>query len=307
MDINVDLVKELIKTQYPKFSNLEIKMVKKSGHDNRTFHLGDSMSIRLPSGPSYASQIEKELTWLPKLKSYISLPIPCPIAKGEPSDKYPFNWAINRWLEGETVDYDNISDLNELAVDLARFLKELQSIDASLGPIAGEHNFHRGGNISVYHSEYIELVDNLYKFIGVEKSLLLEIWNLGLNSKWTKKPVWVHGDLVATNMLALNGKLEAIIDFGILGVGDPACDLSMYWTFFDKKSREIFKSELDFDKSTWDRARAWVIWKQLFDIQYHVNDDSKTTKLKKIVLDLIDEYKLNNSKSLITDEINKRN
>lgn len=291
MNITVELVKELINEQYPEFSNLEIKMVENSGHDNRTFHLGDKMSVRLPSGPNYASQIEKELTWLPKFKKQISLPIPSPVAKGEPNDSYPFNWAINNWIEGETLRGNNITDFNDLAVKLANFLKELHAIDASLGPVAGKHNFYRGGDVSTYHDEYIDLVENLYEFLGIEKSLLLEIWDLALKSKWTKTPVWVHGDLVATNMLVHNGRLEAVIDFGILGVGDPACDLSMYWTFFNEESRKVFKDYLDLDKNTWDRARGWVIWKQLFDIKYYKNDEMRVKNLKGIVFNLIEEYK----------------
>lgn len=58
-----------------------------------------------------------------------------------------------------------------------------------------------------------------------------EIWELALDSKWNSKPVWVHGDIAPGNLLVKDGKLCAVIDFGILGVGDPACDAAMAWTF----------------------------------------------------------------------------
>lgn len=295
--INIDekLVKALIQSQFPNWSNLDIKPVENMGHDNRTFHLGDKMSVRLPSGKSYSYQSTKEQIWLPFLSDRLSFNIPQIVAVGKESDIYPFTWSVCKWLDGDLPSTNNITDMNLFAYDLASFLKELQSIDCCGGPLAGEHNFHRGGDISVYNLGYLELVDNLCDVIGIDKSLLLEIWNLGLSSKWMKKPVWVHGDLVSTNMLVLDGKLSAVIDFGILGVGDPACDLSMYWTFFDKESREIFKSKLNLDESTWDRARAWVIWKQLFDFQYYITDNSKTSNLKNIIFNLIDEYKQNTS------------
>ncbi|CAI2196143.1 5692_t:CDS:1 [Funneliformis geosporum] len=89
--INKELVQKLIKNQFPEYAHLTISQVKKSGHDNRTFHLGDKMTVRLPSGEDYASQVEKELFWLPKLKQNLSLPIPTPLAKGEPSADYPFS------------------------------------------------------------------------------------------------------------------------------------------------------------------------------------------------------------------------
>lgn len=270
MDINVDLVKELIAHQFPEFSDLEIKMVEKSGHENRTFHLGDNMSVRLPSGPSYASQIEKELTWLPIFKNQISLPIPSPIAKGVPSSKYPFNWIINPWIEGETVNYDNVCDLKELAVDLARFLKELQSIDASLGPLAGEHNFYRGGSLEVYDGETRDTLEKLKDVFDI--GIIENIWNTALQSKYEDKPVWVHGDVAIGNLLVKDGKLSSVIDFGILGTGDPACDYVMAWTFFDSESRQVFKEELNCDEETLNRAKGWALWKAL--ISYDKNSTS---------------------------------
>lgn len=42
------------------------------------------------------------------------------------------------------------------------------------------------------------------------------------------------------NLLVKNGSLCGVIDFGIMGIGDPACDYAMAWTFFDEKSRKYF-------------------------------------------------------------------
>nr|WP_231290014.1 phosphotransferase [Rickettsia australis] len=40
-----------------------------------------------------------------------------------------------------------------------------------------------------------------------------------------------------------NGKLDAIIDFGGMIVGDPACDLVIIWTFFQNEARKVFKEK----------------------------------------------------------------
>ncbi|WP_373262725.1 phosphotransferase [Hungatella hathewayi] len=37
-----------------------------------------------------------------------------------------------------------------------------------------------------------------------------------------------------------DGSLCGVIDFGIMGTGDPACDYAMAWTFFDSQSRKRF-------------------------------------------------------------------
>ncbi|HGA1025371.1 TPA: phosphotransferase, partial [Bacillus cereus] len=151
--INVSLVEKLIQEQFPEWAHLEVKPVKFSGHDNRTFHLGDEMSVRLPSEAAYAPQVEKENKWLPILSKELSLPISTPVAKGDPSEAYPWPWSINKWIEGDTVTKENVRDLSEFAADLGSFLVELQSINASNGPLAGTHNFYRGGLISVYDEE----------------------------------------------------------------------------------------------------------------------------------------------------------
>lgn len=270
MDINVELVKELIKEQYPKWGDLEIRPVEKSGHDNRTFHLGDDMSVRLPSRYEYASQIEKESTWLPKLKPYISFKIPSPIAKGSPSELYPFPWTVNNWIEGDAIKHDNVNDLNKLSVDIAKFLKELQAVDVTGGPIAGVHNFYRGGDLAVYDKETRDALENLKEVFPT--NILESIWNTSLQSRWESKPVWVHGDVAVGNLLVKNGELYSVIDFGVLGVGDPSCDYVMAWTFFKNESRDIFKSELKCDEDTWNRARGWALWKAL--ITYDINNEN---------------------------------
>ncbi|MEH7814110.1 aminoglycoside phosphotransferase family protein, partial [Bacillus toyonensis] len=268
--INVSLVKKLIQKQFPEWAHLEVKPVKFSGHDNRTFHLGDQMSVRLPSDAAYAPQVEKENKWLPILNKELSLPISAPIAKGHSSEEYPWPWSINKWIEGETVTKENVRDLHEFAADLGSFLLELQSIDSSNGPIAGAHNFYRGGFISVYDEEARVAIENNKD--AFDEALLKHLWDLALRSKWERTPVWIHGDVAPGNLLVKDGKLCAVIDFGILGVGDPSCDAAMAWTFFDENSRNVFKEVLRMDEETWDRARGWALWKAL--ITYDANRNS---------------------------------
>ncbi|HDR5841838.1 TPA: phosphotransferase, partial [Bacillus anthracis] len=124
--IDTGLVKRLIREQFPEWAHLEVKPVKFSGHDNRTFQLGDKMSVRLPSDAAYTPQVEKENKWLPILSKELSLPISTPIAKGNPSEAYPWPWSINKWIEGETVTKQNVRDLSEFAAHLGSFLVELQ-------------------------------------------------------------------------------------------------------------------------------------------------------------------------------------
>lgn len=288
--IDVDLVSKLINNQFPEWSNLEIKPVKKSGNDNKTFHLGNSMSVRLPSDEEYVPQVEKEQKWLPILAKHLSTPISEPLAKGEPSGDYPHPWSVNKWLDGEIVTIENIDDPNQFANELGGFLVELQSIDASGGPLAGEHNFYRGGDIVVYDDECRDAINN--NVTTFNKHELEEIWELALTSKWASEPVWVHGDIAPGNILIKNGKLRAVIDFGILGVGDPSCDAAMAWTFFDDRSRKTFKNALNFDEETWNRARGWALWKALITYDYNKQSNKAVADEQcNIINVIINDYK----------------
>lgn len=147
MQINEALVQRLIQDQFPEWQSRPIKAVANSGWDNRTFHLGKEMLIRLPCDEEHAPPIIKEHKWLPKLAKKLSIEITTPIALGQPSSFFLWHWTIIRWIEGETVTSQNIPDMNQFAKELAWFLNEFRSIDSSGGPEAGALNFYRGGSL----------------------------------------------------------------------------------------------------------------------------------------------------------------
>ncbi|HAT8325725.1 TPA: aminoglycoside phosphotransferase family protein [Legionella pneumophila] len=259
--IDEKLVCRLITSQFPHYSNLPVKPVAVGGWDNRTFHLGKDMLVRLPSAEQYELQVEKEQQWLLQLASLLPVPIPTPLAKGMPGEGYPWKWSIYRWLEGETIVSANLSNLNEIAKDLATFLTAFHQIDSSGGPKPGMHSFYRGGDLKIYDPETRQAIDYLKGKIDTDHAT--EIWETALNTSWQGTPVWVHGDISAGNLLVKNGKLCAVIDFGQLSVGDPACDLAITWTLFAGDSRKIFREMLALDKGTWFRGQAWALWKAL--------------------------------------------
>ena len=120
---------------------------------------------------------------------------------------------------------------------------------------------HRGGALSVYDSEARKALTALKEKIDTETAT--EVWDTALASTWLGPPVWVHGDISAGNLLMKNGRLTAVIDFGQLAIGDPACDLAIAWTLFKDESRQIFRTQLPLDSDTWARGRGWTLWKAL--------------------------------------------
>lgn len=288
--INTDLARQLIAAQFPHWAHLPIKPVAVSGWDNRTFHLGDTMSIRLPSAAHFEAQVAKEQRWLPVLAPLLPLPIPIPLALGKPAHNYPWPWSIYQWIEGEIAASQTIADLPEFAADLARFLVALQQIDPTGGPPPGEHNFYRGGSLEVYANETDSALNALSSQIDTTTAAAL--WQAALRAPWRGSPVWLHGDIAAGNLLVQDGRLCAVIDFGSSAVGDPACDLTIAWTLFSGASRAAFSAGLALDHAAWARARAWALWKALITLQEYCQTDSQKAGIARhIINEVLDDFR----------------
>lgn len=283
--ITKDLAGKLIAEQFPEYSHLQITDIEKQGHDNRTYRLGEHLLIRMPTDADYALKVPKEQALLPQLAKSLSFSIPAPIKMGKPSTDYPYPFSIYKWLPGKSINLLTLTaqDKEQLAVDFAKFLKELQAISNVEGPGPGQHNWWRGDHVSVYDKRAREQIAELAEVIDASKALAL--WDKACATKWDKKPVWIHGDFATGNILMDDGKLSAVIDFGGAAVGDPACDLVIAWTYLFGKAREIFISEMDMDTDTWLRARAWALWKATFELCQIADKRNHEAEAQKRIID----------------------
>ncbi|MEY2475490.1 MAG: hypothetical protein QOG87_805 [Actinomycetota bacterium] len=255
-DITPAVVAQLVAEQFPHWAHLPVTPVALDGWDNTTFRLGDALSMRLPSHERYVAQIDKEHRWLPVLAPQLPLPIPQPLAKGQPGCGFPRPWSIYRWLDGDPVTGERIGDVTQFAVDLAAFLAALYAIDATDGPSAGQHSFFRGCHVDVWDAQTREAIEALSGELDTDAAAA--VWDAALAQPWDARPVWVHGDVAGSNLLVAGGSLRAVIDFGCSAVGDPACDLVMAWSFLEGESRAAFRDGLPFDDATWARGRGAV-------------------------------------------------
>ncbi|MGX8008737.1 aminoglycoside phosphotransferase family protein [Mesorhizobium sp. ORM8.1] len=287
--IDTDLVRRLVDAQFPQWRHLPVTPVAFGGWDNRTFHLGDEMTVRLPSAAPYSLQVEKEHRWLPRLAPRLPLPIPTPLAMGEPAEDYPWHWSVYRWIEGETAKTAHITDLRAFAVALADFLIALRRIDPTDGPAPGQHNFYRGGPLTVYDGEARQAIAALEGRIDTQAAT--DVWEAALAANWHRSPVWFHGDVVWGNLLVADGSLSAIIDFGTSGVSDPSCDLAIAWTFFEGASREAFRERIAVDKATWARGRGWTLWKALITVAGHDANQAEATRQRRVIDEVLADHR----------------
>ena len=260
-EIVASLVSRLVAAQFPQWAGLPVTRLEQFGWDNITFRLGSDLSVRLPSGDSYAPQVDKEHRWLPVLAPHLPLAIPQPLAKGEPGLGYPWHWSVCKWIEGEPATHEGIADLNDFAIQLADFLSALYKVDPAGGPPAGEHSFFRAGPLASYDGETRDAISAFGD--EIDDDAAINLWQTALSEKWSAPPVWVHGDVASGNLLVREGRLSAVIDFGCSAVGDPACDLTIAWTFLSGESRNAFRTRIALDDETWARARGWALWKAL--------------------------------------------
>ncbi|MGH3134750.1 MAG: phosphotransferase [Gaiellaceae bacterium] len=268
VDTDASLVRRLLAAQFAQWADLSIEPVRSAGTDNALYRLGDDMVVRLPRRERSTGTLKKERRWLPRLAPFLPLAVPVPLADGMPAEGYPFEWSVYRWLKGENATMERVTDLSRLATDLAQFVAALHQIDPTRGPSPGEHNVFRGEPLARRDAPTRAAIVSLRG--AIDAGAVTAAWESALRSReWEHPPVWIHGDLDSRNLLVEEGRLSAVIDFGCLGVGDPACDVMVAWKVLSADTRDIFRAALSVDESTWARARGWVLSQALVALSYY--------------------------------------
>ena len=256
IDTDAALVRRLIAAQFPRWAALDVTPVVSSGTDNAMYRLGGEMAVRLPRHLAAARQVDKEPRWLKVLAPHLPLAIPAPLARGAPGGDFPLPWSVCRWLDGETAEH--VADRRRMASELAAFLVALRKIDTREAPAPGKHNFWRG--VPLAQRDPVTQGAILALKGEIDTRAVTAAWARDMNAPlWRGAPVWIHGDLSAGNLLAKDGRLCAVIDFGGLAVGDPACDLIVAWSLFDAEARAAFREGLTADDAMWARGRGWAL------------------------------------------------
>lgn len=287
-EIDIELVQGLLSKQFPSWAHLPLTSVPSIGTDNALYRLGDKMVVRLPRIEWAVDAIEKESAWLPKLAPFLPFSIPAPLGKGVPTEDYPWSWAVYRWLEGNNPIVGHIPDPDLLTSDLVRFIQALHKIDVPNGPIS-----NRGVPLEQQDIETRKALQELEGTIDVQT--IAAIWETALKAPaWSKPPVWVHGDLSPGNLLIQNGKLSAVIDFGMVGIGDPACDMIIAWNLLSGHMRNSFRSSLAVDDATWQRGRGWALSNALIALPYYKDTNPMlANNARHVIQEVLEEYQNN--------------
>ena len=264
--VELPLVNELIEEQFPELRSLAISMLSSTGTENAVYRLGKRALVRLPTTPDAAKQVDKEQRWLPELaKAGLPLAIPTLLAAGTSNEHYPFNWSIYSWLKGKPATTERITDITHAAEMLGQFVAMLQVVDPRGGPAPGEHNFFRGVPLAE-RDEMMQYALTRLHDDGFDVTAISKTWDDAVTAPtWDSPPVWIHGDLADSNMLAKRRRqrddrreLSAVIDFGGMAVGDPACDLLVAWDVVAEQ-RDRFFDMVQPDEAMIQRGRGWAV------------------------------------------------
>lgn len=256
--IGTELVRRLVDVQFPQWAGLPLTPVDPGGSDHVIHRLGRELSVRLPRRAAVAEQCRKEYDWLPRLAPHLPLAVPAPVRAGRPGLGYPWPWSVSRWLDGEVATVEALADSPEAATGLAGFLTALQRFAPGDLPAGVVPEGLSGAPLAERDHDTRAAIA---RFAGVfDAPAATALWREALDAPgWGRAPVWFHGDFHTGNLLTVGGRLSAVIDFGGLGIGDPACDLIIAFTLLSARSRAVFRAALDVDDATWTRGRGWAL------------------------------------------------
>jgi aminoglycoside phosphotransferase (APT) family kinase protein len=284
-EVSVDaaLASRLLAAQFPRWADLPLTPVRSNGTDNAMFRLGEELALRFPRREGAALQTHKEYEWLPRMAPLLPLQVPLPLAEGEPGEGFPWRWTVCKWLEGANPTHANVAEMHEFGRDMASFVGRLHAV-SGIGLLPpGKQNSGRGVALAERDAEVRECIEALKQELDAEATLAA--WEADLHAPvWSGEPVWIHGDITSGNLLVSEGRLSAVIDFGCMGMGDPACDLIVDWNLLPGEARHTFRQAVDVDEATWARGRGWALSIALIYIPYYQNTMPKECDMAREVI-----------------------
>ncbi|MDM7831364.1 aminoglycoside phosphotransferase family protein [Cellulomonas edaphi] len=258
IEVMVDeaLARTLLAQQHPDLADLPLTWVG-TGWDNAMWRLGDHLLLRFPVREAAAHLVEHEQAWLPVLADRLPVAVPVPVRNGLPAHGFPWAWSVVPWFDAVTAATTPVDERGAWAPRLADFFVALHvpaPQDAPDNPV-------RGGDVAARRQPLHERLATLA--LPDADRIASRFDELAAAPAWRGPALWVHGDPHPANLLVHDGDLRAVIDFGDVTSGDPACDLATAWLTFDAPARARLRARVDaacgWDEAMWRRAQAWAL------------------------------------------------
>ena len=274
VDVDEPLVRRLLAAQAPTWADHPLRLVEPAGTDNVMVRLGEDLVVRLPRTPSAAQHVDKERQVVPLLAPHLPAAVPVPVMSGMPQDDYPWHWSVSSWLPGRTP-VPGSADLR-LAGQLAEFVAALRAVDTTGYAAEGSLHSYRGDPLAERDDDTRECIGQCRDLLDTAR--VTAAWDRALEvEEHAGPPVWMHADLTPGNVLGGRNGLTAVLDWGMLALGDPAVDCLIAWTLLDATTRPWFRKGVGVDDATWARGRGWALSVALVALPYYVHTNSQIT------------------------------
>ena len=268
LHVTVDMVRGLVRDQFPDWSFFSITRVRSEGTVNAIFRIGDGLAARFPLQPH---DVESARRWLlseaeaaRRLLRSTSFLVPEPVAIGEPGEGYSLPWSVQTWLLGTTATEEDPGSSVKFARDLAEFICQVRAIDTRGRTFDGQG---RGGDLR-FSDEWIETCfERSEGLLDVEQ--LRQLWARLRDLPRESPDVMTHGDLTPGNVLVQHGRLAGVLDVGGLGPADPALDLVSAWHLLEAGPRQTLRAGLGCGDLEWERGKAWALQQALGAAWYY--------------------------------------
>jgi aminoglycoside phosphotransferase (APT) family kinase protein len=286
-DITAGTVTRLVASQFPRWRQLPVRAVASGGTVNALFRLGDDIILRFPLQPSLDPGLRDDLARnqdiARRIAAHVPVPVPQPVAFGEPGEGYPGPWTAYRWIPGETATNASVGDSDAFARDLAGFVTALHGMDTGGRSWPGHG---RGGPLAAR--------DEAVRRALADSAQLTD--TAAIAGKWPRcryaarrdtADVWIHADLMPGNLLVRGGRLAGVIDLEGACVGDPAVDLMPAWNLMAPRARETYRHALAVDDATWERGRGWAIVQAIVALPYYAETNPVMADTARFTLEAV--------------------
>lgn len=276
----------LIVGQFPELSGKWISHLDTKGTDNHIFRVGEDLCARFPKVAWAASTAKREAAALPH---FAGAPIAVPevYGLGAPGDSYPHEWSILSWLPGEPLEDGALADPASSAHQLADFFAFVRSVPADPVFRFGADNNGRGAPLAKRSARFQE---SLSRLPNVNSDWANRIWAEALQAEPAGAPVWLHGDVHPGNVLIEDGRICGVIDWGLCGVGDGACDLLSAWAMFDSAPRDVFRKAIGASDAEWLRGAGWALSMAVIYLPYAYEHGLRCDMSEKMIDRLMEEF-----------------
>lgn len=276
----------LISEQFPELSGRDIRQLTAKGMDNFIFRIGDDLCARFPKAPWAAQTAVREAAALP-LFANAPLPVPSVYGLGQPAEGYPHAWSVLSWLPGEVLEDSALLDPEGKALRLAEFFRFVRRLPADPAFRFSAVNNGRGAPLAS-RSERFHVA--LGRLPGLDGRFARHLWERALRAGPAGDPVWLHGDVHPGNVLVQNGRLAGVIDWGLCGVGDGACDLLTAWAMFDRGPRQAFREALGASDYEWLRGAGWALSMAVIYLPYAYENGLRSDMSERMIERLMEEF-----------------